>query len=637
MKKVIVFFLLFSLLFPSVAFAESENTCSPVLTDEKKEMVQKFQDEDSSLQEAYTIDIIQAIWNAVNINTLNTLIFGNPYCIWFDNPSEELVLGIYTEEQKSKIVDPVFSMFTGLFMLLLLISMMLTGMKMGLKPLGTKVQLTEELIMYLSVCVLFIGYWLIIEQVLNINWAITGTFKDFLLSQGIDLGSSTLVATQDDFNFTDIIIIFAEWVLMLFLNFVYILRTFMITILLCLGGLAILSLLFESTRSYFGTWIQDFIGAVFVQSIHALYLTIVLLFVAQLEGETAVVFKLLLLVLFIPLTSAIMNWMNLSSGDLATSVGMSGVNSLAGAVAMSKKLSHIPKGKGGIPKQPQLSSLKTSRISEAGKGGNSKPWQMAKSVTSKVGMGVGAAAGSVLGPGGMMLGASVGGMAGKGLLQVPRNVAGGIKGTMDTVKGVRKDGFKNVMGDLQKRRMYFGEMGESLGTMIGAGGAGRGVGDALSGVSRQRLANSTENGGLGGGTLESLAKKHPGANVSFMQTNQGSGFYMNDGTQLISPMGAADTNLANGEVRKVDYQFGNSEMSANSTGNYSMNNLDQGSLVRNSDAYLQNANGEKFNDPRLKASSIVPDDYFRSGMRGAEQRNMSDSVADKIGRHPGFV
>lgn len=637
MKKVIVFFLLFSLLFPSVAFAESENTCSPVLTDEKKEMVQKFQDEDSSLQEAYTIDIIQAIWNAVNINTLNTLIFGNPYCIWFDNPSEELVLGIYTEEQKSKIVDPVFSMFTGLFMLLLLISMMLTGMKMGLKPLGTKVQLTEELIMYLSVCVLFIGYWLIIQQVLNINWAITGTFKDFLLSQGIDLGSSTLVATQDDFNFTDIIIIFAEWVLMLFLNFVYILRTFMITILLCLGGLAILSLLFESTRSYFGTWIQDFIGAVFVQSIHALYLTIVLLFVAQLEGETAVVFKLLLLVLFIPLTSAIMNWMNLSSGDLATSVGMSGVNSLAGAVEMSKKLSHIPKGKGGISKQPQLSSLKTSRISEAGKGGNSKPWQTAKSVTSKLGMGVGAAAGSVLGPGGMMLGASVGGMAGKGLLQVPRNVAGGIKGTMDTVKGVRKDGFKNVMGDLQKRRMYFGEMGESLGTMIGAGGAGRGVGDALSGVSRQRLANSTENGGLGGGTLESLAKKHPGANVSFMQTNQGSGFYMNDGTQLISPMGAADTNLANGEVRKVDYQFGNSEMSANSTGNYSMNNLDQGSLVRNSDAYLQNANGEKFNYPRLKASSIVPDDYFRSGMRGAEQRNMSDSVADKIGRHPGFV
>ncbi|MER2005818.1 MAG: hypothetical protein ABS939_00075 [Psychrobacillus sp.] len=637
MKKVMCLFLLFSLLFPSVAFAESGNSCGPVLTDEKKEVVQNFQDGDASLQEAYTIDILQAIWNMANINTLNTLIFGNPYCIWFDNPEEELVFGIFTKEQKENIIDPVFHMFTGLFTVALLISMMMTGMKMGLKPLGTRVQFTEELWMYISVCFLIAVYWIFIEQILNINWAITGAFKDLLLAQGIDLSSSTIVATQDDFNFTDIIIMFAEWVLMLFLNFVYVLRTFMITILLCLGGLAILSLLYQSTRSFFGTWVLDFVGAVFVQSIHALYLSIVLLFVSQLEGEMSVVIKLLLLILFLPLTSAIMNWMNLSSGGLASSVGLSGVNSVGAAVAMSKRLKGMQKPSGGKFKSPELSSLRTTRISATASGNASKSWQTAKSLTSKVGMGVGAAAGSVLGPGGMALGASVG-SKGAALLQAPRNLAGGIKGTADTVKGIKKEGFNNVMGDLQKRRMFFGNMGESVGAMVGAGGAGRGMGEALSGVSRQRLANSSENGGLGGVTLEGLAKKYPGGDISFMQTNQGSGFYLNDGTQLVSPMGAADPNLANGEIRKVDYKFGGSDMRANETGEYSsINTMGQGSLIRNSEAYIQSPNGGKFNDPRFQASSISPDDYFRSGMKGAEQRNMSDRVADKIGRHPGFV
>lgn len=601
-------------------------------------MVNKYQDVDSSLQEAYTIDIIQIIWNVANINTLNTLIFGNPYCIWFDNPDEKLVFGIFTEEQKTKIIDPVFSMFTGLFMVALVASMMITGIKMAFKGFGSKVEFTEELFMYISVFVLLIGYWLLIEQILNINWAITGGFREFLLAQGVDLSSSTIVATQDDFNFTDIIIMFAEWVLMLFLNFVYILRTFMITILLCLGGLAILSLLFQSTRSYFGTWIQDFVGAVFVQSIHGLYLTIVLLFVSQLEGEMAVVIKLLLLVLFLPITSMIMNWMNLSSGELASSVGMSGVNSIAGAIAISKRASSMGKNRGGLPnKNPDLSSLKSTRISATASGNNSKSWQVAKSVTSKLGTGVGAAAGSVLGPGGMMIGANVGGFAGGALLQAPRNLAGGIKGTVDTVKGMKQEGFKNVMGDLQKRRMFYGNMGESMGSMVGAGGFGRNVGNALSGVSRQRLANSTENGGLGGITLDSLAKKHPGAEVTFMQTNQGSGFYLNNGTELISLTGAADTNLLDGEVRKIDYQFGNSDMLANNTGNYDMNTAQHGSLMTNSNAYIQNANGDRFNDTRFNTSSISPDNYFRSGMRGAEHRDLSDRVADKIGRHPGFV
>lgn len=638
MKKVLVITLLFSLLFPSVVFAESGNACGSVLTEDNQQQVQKFQDKDSSLQEAYIIDIVQIIWNTVSINTLNTLVFGNPFCIWYGDSDSELVFGVFTEVQKEKIIDPIFNLFTGLFTFALVISMMLTGLRMGLKTFGSRVAFTEELWMYIVVCILMISYWLGIEQILNLNFAITGSFKSLLLSLGVDLSGASIMTKPDDFNFTDVIILFAEWLLMLFLNFVYIVRSFMIMILMGLGGLAIISLLFQSTRSYFSTWLQDFVGTLFVQSIHAFYLTIVLLFVTQLEGEMAVLIKLGLLILFLPLTSAVMNWMNLSSGELANQVGMTGVNSIAGAVSMSRKVKAMSNSK-KMPKAQDLSNLKTTRISSTSSGSGLKSWQTAKSVSAKVGMVVGAAAGSVLGPGGMVIGGSIGSKGAGALLQGPRNVAGGIKGAVNTINGVKQDGFKNVMGDLHKRRMAFGDMGESMGAMVGAGAAGRSVGNGLSGVSRQRLANSTEKGGLGGNSIASLAKQNPGANLTFMQNNQGSGFYLNDKgqMQLVSPIGAADTNLLNGEMRKVDYQLGSSDMQANSSGQYSMNRVGQGSLTQTSEAYLQSAGGKKYNDPGFNTSSIVPDNYYKSGMKGSEQRDMSDHVADRVARHPGFV
>lgn len=645
LRKGILILLLFFFLIPSTSVFAEENTsdnksCSPVMSDEKKDSVKKFLDKDSSLQESYAINIIESLWNAVNINALNTLVFGNPYCIWFDN-EPELIFGIFPAEQKEKMIDPVFSLFTGVYMVALIISIMLSAIKVAYEPLGTnKSGFREDVYMYAGTSILLVGYWMLAEQIFAINWGIVAAFRSMLTAQGISLGEPLIIAAQDDFNFTDIIIMLAEWLIILFLNFVYMMRTFMIVILLGLGGLAILSLLFTSSRSYFGTWIQDFLGAVFMQSIHAIYLSIVLLLVSTTDGEWAIFVKLFLLILFIPMSTMVMGWLNLSSGAVATSVGLQGVNSIASAARIAKMgKNKIGKNKLPIGKSPDFGNLRKTQLSTTASGANSKAWVSAKSVFAKSGMIIGAAAGSVLGPGGVMLGAGMGGSAAGGLLQGSRNLAGGVKGITDTMKLAKTDGMKNTFGNLQNRRAFFGNLGESTGSMVGKGEFGRSVGHGLSGVSRQRLFHSSEEGGFAGKTFGDIAKEHPGANVSWMQTNAGSGFYMEDNGSMraISPLGAADPTLAKGETRMMDYQFNQMGYQPDANQQYSLSGGGIEPMTRLSDPYIKGAGGHTIQDPRMKASDLSPDSYFKNSIANTETRDLSDRVADRVARHQGFV
>jgi len=634
--------MIFFFLFPSsLVFAKegnSEKACAPMMTEENKNMVETFKKEDASLQESYAIDLVEAFWNMFNLNTLDTLIFGNPYCLWFDD-EPELVYGVFPKEQKELIIDPIFATFTGTFVVALTISIMFFSLKMAYSPLGgNKTRLMEELYMYIATGILIVGYWLLAEKIIELNWSIVSTFRTLLENAGINLNGFSIVANQDDFNFSDIIIMFAEWLLTLFLNFVYILRTFMMIILMGLGGLAIISLLFASTRSYFVTWLQDLCGSIFMQSIHAIYMTIVLLLVNLVEGEFSVVIKLVLLILFLPLSSMIMNWIGLSSGGLATSIGLQGVNSIATAVRVAGMMnSRMPKKQ----KSNTLGNLQSTRISANAKGNYSDTWTSAKNIMGKTGMLVGAAAGSVLGPGGVLLGARMGSMGAQSLMQVPRNIGSGVHSAVSTIKDAKADGFKNVMGNLQSRRAFFGNLGESAGVMFGSGNAGRNVGHALSGVSRQRLMNSSENGGYSGMTLGQIASQNPEAKIAWMQTNQGSAMYMDDNGTLkrISPLGEADPSLKNGENRMIDYEFQKTGFVANDSGSYQFQTGSQG-LHRTSEAYITDATGQTYQDSRVNASTISPDSYYEHSLRGADTRNISDRFADYIAkepRHQGFV
>jgi len=318
-----------------------------------------------------------------------------------------------------------------------------------------------------------------------------------------------------------------------------------------MGGLAIISLLFPESRHIFTLWIQDTVGSIFMQSIHALYCTFILLIFSTVSGEFSVFFKLFCLILFIPLTNFLQGIFKLSSGGVLTGIGLNGVNSIAAAVSFGKSMKSLNH------KTPNMGQLNETKISALAKGTNSKPWQKTTNLLAKTGMYAGGAAGLVLGPSGAIIGGTIASKMLPATLQAPRNIAGGLKGLKDTFGAAKSKGMPNVMSNIQDKRNFYGNVGESLGTMVGQGKMGRQIGNFASGVSNKRILNSSELGGLSGLSIRDLASRYPESEFIFKQTNEGSGLYkVNDGGEdsLISPIGAADTSLANGETRCIDYR-----------------------------------------------------------------------------------
>lgn len=616
------------LVFPSFAYAEEgkENSCQSkeLLSDERRLQIKEFQDKDATIPESYTIDIFEGLWNIVGINSVSSLVFGNPYCLWTEDDSP-LIYGIFPEHYKEQIIDPMFNFFTSLFTGLLVLAMMIFSVKRMINPFNKNLYI-DEFLMYILAAVLITLFWGAIDYVFLFNETIVATFRNFLLGQGINLDGVAIFASQDDFNFTDIVIIFAEWVLMVFLNAIYLLRLFLITVLMGIGGLAIVSLLFPESRHIFTLWIQDTLGAIFMQSIHALYCMFILLVFSTVSGEFSVFFKLFCLILFLPLTSFLQGIFKLSSGGTLTAVGLNGVNTIAATASFAKSMKSLQH------RTPNIGQLNETKISALAKGNNSMPWKKTTNLLAKTGMYAGGAAGLVLGPGGSILGGMAGAKILTSTLQAPRNMAAGLKGLKDSIGNAKSKGMPNVMGNIQEKRNFYGNVGESVGAMFGQGKMGRQIGNFASGVSNKRILNSSELGGLGGLTIRDLASRYPESEFIFKQTNEGSGFYkVNDGEDiLISPIGAADTTLADGETRYIDYKSGNSGIEFDSSkGTYSPSERTS-PLERTSDAYIQNSFGSRYADPSFDAKRMNPDDYFKE--------NIGNNLPkpDEY-RHPGFV
>lgn len=627
MKKVLSILFLLLVAFPSFVYAEegNEKSCRELMDADRLAQIKEFKDEDATIQESYTIDIFEGLWNIAGINSIDSLIFGNPFCLWVGS-DVSMVYGIFPSEYQTSIVDPIFKFFTSLFVLALVLAMMIFSLKKMMSPIN-KNDFVNEFLFYVTTGFLIVVYYWASDYIFLLNEAIVNTFRNLLLNQGINIRGVDIFASQDDFNFTDIIVIFAEWILMLFLNAIYGMRVMLVTILLGLGGLAIISLLFQETRHIFALWLQDLLGAIFMQSIHAFYLTIILLLFSTVSGELAIVLKMISLILFIPLSTWLQNLLRLSSGGVLTSIGMNGVNTIATTVATARSFNSK---KINTPKMGQLAETK---ISALGKGANSTMWTKATSFASKAGVVTGVAAGSVLGPGGAILAGTAGSKLFSSTLQVPRNVAAGLKGSYDTVKDARKNGFSNVMSNIQQKQLFFGNMGESMGTMVGRGEVGRKMGNFASGITNERILNSSELGGLRGITIQQMASRFPEADFIFKQTNEGSGFYLTQNQQdtLISPIGAADPNLSNGETRCIDYKGGRANMEYDPVNQKYPLNESSSQLSRLSEAYIKTNTGERYMDTSFDAKRMNPDEYFQSS-------NQNNNVTKpENSRHPGFV
>ncbi len=608
-RLLLVFLILIPSLFHNVSLAyanndeedKSKKSCEGALKDkETTDKVDDFKDDRATLTEEYSLDLVQLAFNAVNLNTLNQLIFGNPYCIWFESEEEEpaLTYGLFPTSLKEKVIDPIFNIVTFIFTLVLCLSILISGLKMMYSSTFSKrFNIGEELFMYFLAAVLLITYWSSVDYIFMFNHAITSSVVEVLEAQGMKLGSLSILASQDEFHFTDILVLFAEWVMLLFLNLVYMYRLFLITVLLLVGGLVIIGLLFEKTRKYFGLWLIDFLGAVFMQSVHAIYFAVIMMFINL--NSLSIVFKMILLFLFLPLSSMLLSIMGMSTATMTTRTAQSLINYAAKA-GRSKQMF---KGKPGLGNQ-QPNKTAISALAEG-----SGTWNKFKTGAKFTGAALGSTAGMVIGPGGASLGASIGSNLVGNTLQAPRNIAAGVKGIMDTRAKV-KDNSLNL-NNISDKRQYFGAMGESLGTIVGQGQIGRKMGYGLSGISKGAILSSTELGGLGSVNLSDIAAKYPEAKIQFQQTNEGSGFYLdnNGDMKLISPIGDADTRLKDGMTRTVDYMPTDS-----------LNKIDAGSTLPNTQMYTQvndamiaDKSGNSFVDSGFDASQWRPEQHCNVG------------------------
>lgn len=578
----------------------------PLISDDVKEQIEKYKEDEANMAEKFLTSQVENVFNIGDINGMSTLVFGNPYCIWAGKKAEMSADGIFTIDERKKIIDPLLKLFGSVFFLVLILSMLLTGLKtMGNSVRGQAMdEFWSDAKMWIVALFLAFFYNHLTNWLFQINAAIVLDIKGLLEAQTDNLDNISTMSSVTDFfpalMGSFLIVALGEWVLAGILNVVYLARKVIILLLLVLGMVAIYSLMFAKTRAFFGNWFRELLGNVFLQSIHAIVFYGMIMFA---ELGASPFFKIGLMIMFIPISGMISKLLNI--GDSSTKVGsaltMVGLGGMVSTMMLASQAKSVMYGgslsNGGLFNNnnstsssggDSLTSLANSlandsastSISSSAAGTNSSLFNMAKETGSKLGGFVGGGAGVVAGPIGAGIGAKVGGAVGGGLVQMGRNMGVGISNIHSNFNQARKfsnengTGFKALFGSnanfdtLNARRQTMGNFGESIGVMLaGQRGAaiGRNAGFALSGVSRQRLANEMSSsfnmrdasGNLQATTFNALAQKYPNADMKWMQTNQGSGFYVstNDGWKQVGLTGSADSSLKDGQARVMDYKL----------------------------------------------------------------------------------
>ncbi|KJD42614.1 hypothetical protein [Paenibacillus terrae] len=677
--------------------------------DSKLEQMEKDK-ENANLTDGIMLGFILSLFKTVHISSLPALIFGNPY-----GDSGTLNYGIFSQGEMDKIINPLIGLLTGLYGLILTAAIMVSSAKFGLKAYSpqAKADFWTDINMWVLSAFFMGSFWLIFKVMMSLNLALVSSLYDTLQGTGVDTNGVSLIASAGSFNIGNAIVYLAEFGLTLYLNIIYIARKVIIIFLVVLSPFAAYSLIFPKTRAFFGTWMKELAGNIFLQSVHAITIFVFAELSSMAGGGAAnffaIIYKLGLLIMFIPITGMISRWLNLgdSSSKLGQTATMMGAGSVAGAMMLAKGAGNMMGGNragasaaGGMmgaggssspgipgPGVDMGNDAGMTALSMAAKG--SSGWHKFKSIAGKFGAGAGGAMGVTLGPAGVAVGAKLGSSAVTTSMQGARNVSAGLANTTRTAKsaffpeGIKKayqsasaegsgiannlkalgsmgkENFSNMWSNLGERRKFMGNMGESVGSMVGAGGFGQKVGHMLSGASRGRIQGASEMfGGMNDMQLPDLAKKYAGQNATWEQSNSGSAFYVQTptGKQRISSYGAADPTLKRGETRAADYKFpghnekyerqpnGSYRLPApqNIPGPFGAQSVNAGpvglpggsneNLTRTSGAYIRGRDGSRYEDNRVDVGKFSPDSYFSHNVKGADRRDWSDKGADLLSR-----
>ncbi|MCM3130197.1 MULTISPECIES: hypothetical protein [unclassified Paenibacillus] len=540
-------------LFNEDQLSNGGDTSGALVGDETVDMLKEAEDE-ANLMNGFIIGQVNNLMTIPGINSLQNLVFGNPYETWgFGNdPSDKLVDGIFFQSELENVIHPLIATFSGVYATVLMLAIMMSSMKLGMKAHSpqSKEDFWKDVHMYVA-SAFFMGlFWMLFHILMATNWGIVQGVASTLqsLNKPLDGISIIATATNDDsysFKMGDLFVFLAEWGLAAYLNFIYIARKIIIILLCVMSPFAAYSLLFAKTRSFFGTYMKELLGNIFLPSIHAIILFIFVQMAGNLgQGMGPMIFKLGMIIMFVPVTGMVSKWLNL--GDASTSMGRTatalGLGSIGGAMMLSRNvMSMTGKGKAGFGNSsssgsggagaetpggtdvPMGNDAGRSAITRAAEGGST--WNKIKKVGSVGGAVAGGTFGLPFGAGGVAAGAAIGSKAVAGVLQTTRNATTGARDlgrtALNSFRGTDANGnpsgkislgnFKEKWSDLAERRQMVGNLGEAAGKMTGAAGAtiggvvagpvgaaiggafgnkigtaGRAMGQMLSGVSRQR-------------------------------------------------------------------------------------------------------------------------------------------------------
>ncbi|WP_144489489.1 hypothetical protein [Bacillus thuringiensis] len=297
---------------------------------------------------------------------------------------------------------------------------------------------------YFYTLIFEINSWIIIEFRDAVNVASGGDFDPdkgtkFLQpgfgGAGLTITELGLKGHENDYMFI-IFGLFIEAGLIVWANFYYLMRAVSLYVLMLIGPLMVGMWLFPQKKQQTLYWIREFIGAVFIQAIHAITLWLI---ISLIGAANSPLIKLILLTMFIPIGEIVKSFIGLStnaSGGIhraGTMMGMGALASLAGLVKgvrddyRNSKAKPDDKGDkektkedADNPKDALGANLGTdvgttsraARMLKAGQIGSS----IGKAATGLAGM----AAGAGLGPGAMVVGSQVGSALGS----APGAVAG---------------------------------------------------------------------------------------------------------------------------------------------------------------------------------------------------------------------
>ncbi|TKI81695.1 type IV secretion system protein, partial [Bacillus mycoides] len=404
---------------------------------------------------------------------------------------------LFSGDSLTKVLDTGMPVMFKFVAFCVLISVVITAAKYSATAINPNnrtalIEYAKDL-MIISICLWHLDYfytlifdinsWVIVEFRDAINGVSGGNFDPdkgtkFLQpgfgGAGLTITELSLKGHEDDYMFI-IFGLFIEAGLIVWANFYYLMRAVSLYVLMLMGPLMVGMWLFPQKKQQTLYWIREFMGAVFIQAIHAITLWLI---ISLIGAANSPLLKLMLLAMFIPIGEIVKSFIGLStnaSGGIHKAGTMMGMGALASVAGLVKGVRDDyrnskakPNDKGNKeetkedadnPKNALGANLGTdigttsraARMLKAGQIGSS----IGKAATGLAGM----AAGAGLGPEGMAIGTMVGskageitgavagrtaGAVGEGAVALGKHIGSSVKKGTDTYNGLNSESYPEL-------------------------------------------------------------------------------------------------------------------------------------------------------------------------------------------------